>query len=55
MVKEGVSTSFSLRKTLSALYSGGGAEWSWEIIFTAAEGKVNLVSSSIMMVSLEKC
>ena len=55
MVKEGVSTSFSLRKTLSALYSGGGAEWSGGIIFTTAEGKVNLVSSSIMMVSLEKC
>ena len=55
MVKEGVSTSFSLRKTLSALYSGGGAEWSGGIIFTAAEGKVNLVSISHMMVSLVKC
>ena len=55
MVKEGVSTSFSLRKTLSALYSGGGTEWSGGIIFTAAEGKVNLVSSSIMVVSSEKC
>ena len=55
MVMEGVSTSFSLRKTLSALYSGGGAEWSGGIIFTAAEGKVNLVSISHMMVSLVKC
>ena len=55
MVKEGVSTSFSLRKTLSALYSGGGTEWSGGIIFTAAEGKVNLVSSSIIMLFLVKC
>jgi len=53
MVKEGVSTSFSLRKTLSALYSGGGAEWSGGIIFTAAEGKVNLVKKGEVLGTLE--
>ena len=44
MVKEGVSTSFSLKKSLSSLYSGGGAEWYSDTLFTAADGKVNLVN-----------
>ena len=45
MVREGVSTSFSLRKTLSSLYSGGAADWHGETLLAAADGKVNLVSA----------
>ena len=44
MVKEGVSTSFSLKKSLSSLYSGGGAEWRGDTLLAAADGKVNLVN-----------
>ena len=45
MVREGVSTSFSPRKTLSSLYSGGAADWHGETLLAAADGKVNLVSA----------
>ena len=43
MGRDGVSTAFSLQKTMSSLYSGGGAEWRDGQLYTMDGGAVNVV------------
>jgi hypothetical protein len=53
MGRDGVSTAFSLQKTLSSLYSGGGAEWRDGRLYTMADGAVNVVAEGEVVGRLE--